>query len=447
MHSPFSSNRSALALAGLLALTAAAASPVAAAVLEVNSLGDDAIAGDGMVTLREAIAAANADTATDLGVSGSGSDILLLSALNGTIHLQSTLPAIATDMAWIGPGVSDLTLSGDDGDGARSRILVVDGGALSVTGMRFADGLAQGGKGGDKGQRCGSGGGGAGLGGAVFLVAGAFTARDVHFSGNVAFGGSSGAYTSFSDNCGGGGGGGIGGDGSGTDPFGPVGQPGGTGGSGAPLTLAGGASNSDGGPGAGGGGGTYFGIDIASRSGGDGGFGGGGGGGGQGPIDSNTALGGDGGFGGGGGGAGASGSLPDIAGGSGGMFGGNGGITAGNRNVASLGGGGAGLGGAVFALAGTLLLEEVRITGGIAAGGSSGSFPGEDSAGTPGQGKAAALFIGEDATARIYRLTFDGNEASDASGGGFIPGSPSDTDDVFGVLVDQVLLVDDFEAQ
>jgi len=59
------------------------------AVLTVNSLEDNAVADDGFVTLREAIHAANTNTATDLQQTGSGADeILFAPALDGdTIFL------------------------------------------------------------------------------------------------------------------------------------------------------------------------------------------------------------------------------------------------------------------------------------------------------------------------------------------------------------------------
>src|SRR5262245_43042485 len=47
------------------------------AVLTVNSLLDNAIAGDNLVTLREALLAANSDGATDLGQTGSGADTIV----------------------------------------------------------------------------------------------------------------------------------------------------------------------------------------------------------------------------------------------------------------------------------------------------------------------------------------------------------------------------------
>ena len=57
------------------------------AVLTVNSLLDNTPAGDGLVTLREAIAAANADAATDLGHTGSGADMIQFAAgLSGAVE-------------------------------------------------------------------------------------------------------------------------------------------------------------------------------------------------------------------------------------------------------------------------------------------------------------------------------------------------------------------------
>ena len=63
-----------------------------AATLTVNSLADDTTSGNGLVTLREAVAAANADTATDLGQSGSGADTIVFDAslAGGTIALSIT---------------------------------------------------------------------------------------------------------------------------------------------------------------------------------------------------------------------------------------------------------------------------------------------------------------------------------------------------------------------
>jgi subtilisin-like proprotein convertase family protein len=62
------------------------------AVLTVNTTSDTTVAGDGLVTLREAIIAANTDAATDGGGTGSGADTIQFAAgLSGaTINLSST---------------------------------------------------------------------------------------------------------------------------------------------------------------------------------------------------------------------------------------------------------------------------------------------------------------------------------------------------------------------
>src|ERR1051326_5904563 len=73
-----------------------------AATLTVNSLGDDATPANGFVTLREAIPAANTDTATDLGQTGSGPDTVDLRGLSGMITLDAVLPDLAGDTTEIG---------------------------------------------------------------------------------------------------------------------------------------------------------------------------------------------------------------------------------------------------------------------------------------------------------------------------------------------------------
>src|SRR5687768_5866021 len=85
-----------------------------AATLTVNSLADNATSGDGLVTLREAITAANADTATDLGQNGSGADTIVFDAsLSG-----GTIALLITGNSTFGPSAlavtSDITIDGDD---------------------------------------------------------------------------------------------------------------------------------------------------------------------------------------------------------------------------------------------------------------------------------------------------------------------------------------------
>src|SRR5262249_23045330 len=85
------------------------------AVLTVNSTADNTTAGDGFVTLREAILAANSaiDVTTDLREisSGSGADTIKFS-VTGTIELSDKLPELNGDLTITGPGANLLTVSG-----------------------------------------------------------------------------------------------------------------------------------------------------------------------------------------------------------------------------------------------------------------------------------------------------------------------------------------------
>ena len=242
------------------------------------------------------------------------------------------------------------------------------GGNLTLQGIELSGGLAQGGVGAD------CGGGGAGLGGAIFSHGGSVTLLDSVLQDNSALGG---AGTADTVACGGGGGGmggagGVGGShsngggGGGTQQDGVLTTSGAGGRGGGPNggTVPGGP----GGYGGGGGGGGGF-----------GGFGGGGGGGGAG------ALGGFGGFGGGGGGGGAGGfggggGAAASVGGSGGGFGGGGSRGAG-------GGGGGGMGGAVFTLGGSLVVDHSIFASDAAAGGLGGGT------GFGGAGYGGAVFV------------------------------------------------------
>src|SRR6266699_3278138 len=71
--------------------------------ITVNSTADVAISNDGLCTLREAITAANTNTASgvtagECAAGGSGSDTITFT-ITGTINLASALPDIASDMA------------------------------------------------------------------------------------------------------------------------------------------------------------------------------------------------------------------------------------------------------------------------------------------------------------------------------------------------------------
>src|ERR1043166_611366 len=82
-----------------------------AATLRVNSLDDATTPGDGLVTLREAISAANNDTTTDLGDTGSGADTIDLRGLAGTIYLNfPALDTLSEDFTILGPGANTLSI-------------------------------------------------------------------------------------------------------------------------------------------------------------------------------------------------------------------------------------------------------------------------------------------------------------------------------------------------
>src|SRR5215203_266787 len=88
--------------------------------ITVNSNSDEANNADGKCTLREAIVAANTDTASGVeagecgaGSSG-GSDTISLGGVTGTITLLSALPAITSEMTLSGPGLSQLSISGNN---------------------------------------------------------------------------------------------------------------------------------------------------------------------------------------------------------------------------------------------------------------------------------------------------------------------------------------------
>jgi hypothetical protein len=231
-------------------------------------------------------------------------------------------------------------------------------GTLVVTQCHFFTNAAHGGVGQSAGNDYpmagGSGGGGAGLGGAIFSDGATLRLGGCYFSGNLAQGGNGGT------------GGADYGDGQ-TNFNGVAG--------GGPAGGAGGTS--------------------AFTAGNPGGFGSGGGGGASTGENAPPGMGGTGGFGGGGGGTGGSEYVFLSVGGTAGPFGGPGGAyTA--QNVTGAGGGGAGLGGAVFTQTGAVNVNDCTFIGNTAtkgSGGISGLMPGDDSGeGSDGTGYGGALF-------------------------------------------------------
>ena len=382
---------------------------------------------------------------------------------NNTVWGPTGLPQIGSVVRIEGHGATI-----ERSSQARFRLFtVIENGVLRLRNLVLKGGHAQGGDGGvgdidDNFPPAIAGGGGAGMGGLVFVHSGTLDAQSCTFESGRAEGGRGGESSPASSGAGGGGVGGNGGagrdvSGAGGGGWGGhgarafAGGGGGGGGTEAPPTGngqetpdstnggAGGQFNggkggnsaadtdpptpatpgAPGGPGGGGGGGGAGAAETNGGQGGAGGDGGGGGGGGQ------NVLGGSGGFGGGGGGAGT--NAFGGNGGSGGFGGGAGGGGfggyAGGQSFNSHSGGGAGLGGAIFLTGGTLTLVNSTFTANRAVGGRCvrriGLTPDADCRNiTPaahGRGLGGAVFVRNGSTT-IRHVTFSGN-VSEAGGG------------------------------
>ena len=135
----------------------------------------------------------------------------MINLTDGTITLTIDDPSVANvygptafviDGATItidGSGHPGLVLSGG---GAMRLFAVTSTGSLTLEDLTVTGGLAQGGAGGIS-RWGGSGGGAAGLGGAVYDDDGSFTAQGVTFTNNTAQGGAGGSLSEFDDGTGG----------------------------------------------------------------------------------------------------------------------------------------------------------------------------------------------------------------------------------------------------
>lgn len=316
-----------------------------------------------------------------------GADTVKINAV-GTV--AGNLPDVTGDVTILGPGASLFSIDGGDRilrfsanttsaltgitvSGGVSSLntnggALVNSGNLTIVDCAFSNNRSTGGWGGavfNSGnmtiRRClftgnqsigssgangqnyaGAGGGGAGLGGALYSATGDVFVENCTFSGNTAQGGS--------------------------------------GGRGGPATLP----AQSGGKGGGINGGLPSGVGTGGF--GPGGFGGGGGGGGGFGGSGST-----GGFGGGGGGGGG-GSGPGQ-GGTQGTGGGRGGFAiAGSPYSGAGGGGGGGVGGAIFISLGTLTLTNCTFTLNNAVGGSGGTSPNTGAFGDSGIGIGGAVY-------------------------------------------------------
>ncbi len=349
--------------------------------------------------------------------------------------------------------VETATISGDD----TYRPFFVRSGRVQINNLTLTNGTA-------KGGNSNLGGGGAGMGGALFIYDGNVSVDNVNFTNNQAIGGDSGDYTAYS--VGGGmfsvrlsennGADGIGYYGGG-DGFGDDGGFLGNGGNGIGGDGYYGGDGNGGYGGFGGNGGSgyggygYYGVYGiggygGDGNGGDGGFGGGGGRGNGGyGYFSGGGYGGDGGFGGGGGYGSDGGYLGQTA--YGGYGGGNGGYR-GYFGYGYGGDGGYGMGGAVFIRSGNLNISQSTFSNNTATGGvgvingeglggavfamkSTDNNPDGSDQGMPTDLPTVTI---DDTT------TFDSNDAADAATDGSAPdsiasGDDQDNDDLFGSTI------------
>ena len=139
------------------------------ATLLVNSLADSTTPGDGFVSLREAIFAAQNNTTTDLGDTGTVAVDTIVFDLSGTIDLSIASDTSAGPSAFrittnliidASSAPSGITLRRDPALGAAPLrlFLVSAGGNLTLNDLTVSNGRALGGSG---GSGAGGGGGGA----------------------------------------------------------------------------------------------------------------------------------------------------------------------------------------------------------------------------------------------------------------------------------------------
>jgi CSLREA domain-containing protein len=124
------------------------AAVLAGNTITVNSTLDVASGSDGLCTLREAITAANSNTASGAtaGECGAGSasdsDTISLTGVTGTITLASALPDITSDMTISGPGPNQLTISGNNAVRVFS-VTLQSPGTVNFSGLTVTNGRIQ----------------------------------------------------------------------------------------------------------------------------------------------------------------------------------------------------------------------------------------------------------------------------------------------------------------
>lgn len=93
----------------------------------------DTLNTDGVCSLREAIIAANTDTAVDGCAAGSGEDTITF-AVSGVIVLADSLPEIAGHLTITGPGLDQLTINGQF---RHTAFKIASGHTVNLSGLRL----------------------------------------------------------------------------------------------------------------------------------------------------------------------------------------------------------------------------------------------------------------------------------------------------------------------
>jgi uncharacterized delta-60 repeat protein/CSLREA domain-containing protein len=121
--------------------TGAASPALVGTNINVNSTSD-AVADDGLCTLREAITSANLNAASGAAsgecAAGTGDDTITFS-VTGTLNLTGALPAVASNVTITGPGSGQLDVRRNTG--GDYRIFTVNSGAtVNISGLTAANG-------------------------------------------------------------------------------------------------------------------------------------------------------------------------------------------------------------------------------------------------------------------------------------------------------------------